>query len=175
MIRILTLAAAAALTAMTTLPARAADPLPAEDAVFTVYGTVGDWTVYADNQRHSCLVEKLFNDGEYVLQMGATPDETKGYLGVFTTADVKQFRRQNVVLDIDGKQFPAKAIGTKSRKLQGNYKGSYVPVHTRALADALAGGTILTVVPAKSFSFELPLDGLGAAMAEGSACIKAQS
>ena len=102
-------------------------------------------------------------------------DETKGYLGAFTTADVKQFRRQNVVLDIDGKQFPAKAIGTKSRKLQGNYKGSYVPVHTRALADALAGGTILTVVPAKSFSFELPLDGLGAAMAEGSACIKAQS
>ncbi|MBB94556.1 MAG: hypothetical protein CML68_08140 [Rhodobacteraceae bacterium] len=168
-------AAVAATVALCAAPAFAADPLPSADAVFTVYSTVGDWTVYADSQRHSCLVEKLFDGGDYVLQMGATQDQTKAYLGVFTLADIKGFRRQKVLLDIDGQEFVTEALGTQSRKLKGDYTGSYVRVRTQALADALATGDTLTVIPLKSFTFDLPLDGLGAAMEEGGKCIAAQS
>lgn len=156
-------------------PLSAQDVLPQENEAYSIYDTVGDWTIYTINSRKSCLAEKLFGNGELVMQMGATKDQSKGYLGVFTTEDVEIRRRQNVTLDVDGQTFESKGIAKRNRKLRNGYRGGYIAVTTKALVDALASGSMLTVTPARTASYVLDLDGLGDAMKVGSQCIRAQN
>ena len=63
----------------------------------------------------------------------------------------------------------------RNRKLRNGYRGGYIAVTTKALVDALASGSMLTVTPARTASYVLDLDGLGDAMKVGSQCIRAQN
>lgn len=157
------------------LPALANDALPKDNEAYSIYETAGDWTIYTINSRKSCLAEKLFGGGAVAMQMGATRDQSKGYLGVFTTEDVEMRRKQKVTLDIDGQSFESTAIAKRNRKLRNGYRGGYVAVTSKALSDALATGEMLIVTPARTQRFELSLEGLGKAMEVGARCIREQN
>ncbi len=168
-------ACAAVLAIHMAIPAQANDALPKDNEAFGIYDTVGDWTIYTIKSRKSCLAEKLFGNGELAMQMGATRDQSKGYLGVFTTEDVELRRKQKVMLDIDGQSFESTGIAKRTRKLRNGYRGGYIAVTSKALADALADGHTLVVTPARTQAFELSLDGLGKAMEVGARCIREQN
>lgn len=54
---------------------------------FSVHGKFDNWTIYADNNRKTCLAESVDANGT-VVQMGLTADRELGYFGVFTQADL---------------------------------------------------------------------------------------
>lgn len=147
----------------------AAGPLPSDKGPFTKYGEAGDWTVWVDEGNKNCLIEKVFSEGQ-VVQMGLTKNQKHGYLGVFTTDDIKIRIRQKIEVDIDGQTFEERARGVRARKLKGDYKGGYLKTDDAAFANALAEGQNMVVFPRKSAAFQVDLTGTKKAMEMGRKC-----
>ena len=98
--RIVTAAALSTLAVTATFAADVGDVLPKAGAEFTKWGEAEGWTVFVDQSRGTCLIERVDAAGN-VVQMGLTSSHEFGYLGVFTQADVKP--KDNLVhLSLDG-------------------------------------------------------------------------
>ncbi|WP_170752094.1 hypothetical protein [Ruegeria lacuscaerulensis] len=160
--------AAVAISACATVAA-AKDPIPASSDNFEIYSEVEGWTVYADNDSGTCLIEKVFESGN-VMQMGLTKNQKHGYLGVFTQADIDIKNRQKIEIAIDDFVYEGRAKGIKSKKLADDYSGGYIVVKDANMATAVAEGQTLIAFPKKSANFVVDLTGTKKAMEEGRKC-----
>ena len=147
----------------------ARDPVPENSDSFEVYNEVEGWTVYADNDAGSCIIERVFESGN-VMQMGLTKNHKHGYLGVFTLADIDIKNRQKIEIAIDDFVYEGRAKGIKSKKLVGDYSGGYIVVKDSNMATAIAEGQTLIAFPKKSANFIVDLTGTKKAMEEGRKC-----
>uniref|UniRef100_UPI00261EE224 hypothetical protein n=1 Tax=uncultured Ruegeria sp. TaxID=259304 RepID=UPI00261EE224 len=127
------------------------------------------WTVYADNDSGTCLIEKVFESGN-VMQMGLTKNQKHGYLGVFTQADIDIKNREKIEIAIDDFVYEGRAKGIKSKKLADGYSGGYIVVKDANMATAVAEGQTLIAFPKKSANFVVDLTGTKKAMEEGRKC-----
>jgi hypothetical protein len=146
-------------------------PIPQSSDSMSVYKEMGEWTVYADATRGTCLAERVDSESN-VMQMGLTQTEGFGYVGVFTTGDLDVERSQGLAIAVDGQVFVGNSHGIRSKQIEGgNHSGGYIITNNPNLVNAIANGKTLVAFPEKSAAFEVDLTGTKAAIEEIRACI----
>lgn len=166
-------ACAAALFAAISTTAFAEGPVPLSSDALSVFARNGQWTIYADASRNTCLAERVDVD-KNVMQMGIMPDQSAGYVGVFTTSDIKVAPKQKIEIAVDGAIFTGEARGLVSLGLSKDYKGGYVVSNNPEFVDAIANGRELIAFPGNTAAFILDLTGTKRAIAEIRDCHQAQ-
>jgi hypothetical protein len=162
-------AAAALMAFAPALDAKQDSPIPKSSDAFTVYGVVDDWTVYADADTKTCLVERSDDQGN-VMQMGLTTDRNYAYVGIFTLADIDIKKEQSIAVAVDGAVFFGEAYGIKSKKLQGDYAGGYILTNNPEMVSAIAEGRELIAFPENPVAFIVDLTGTKRAIEEARKC-----
>lgn len=164
-----TLVITAFATCLSVSTVQAEDAVPPGNDGFNKFGEVGDWTVYVDNERKSCLIERV-GDGN-VVQMGLTKDHSFGYLGVFSQGDtgVKAGSKEEIFIDIDGVIFSSEATGMKGNITKG-YSGGYILANNPVFIDAIANKYKMTVFPENEGMFTVDLTGTKKAMEMARTC-----
>jgi hypothetical protein len=145
------------------------DPLPRSGDDLSVFKEMGEWTIYADATRGSCLAERVDAAGN-AMQMGLTKDKSAAYVGVFTPAELDFERSQPIEIAVDGMMFTGKAEGVKSKKLAGGQSGGYIVTNNLDLINAIAEGQTLVAFPEKTGVFEIDLTGTKVAIEEIETC-----
>ncbi len=135
----------------------ASDVLPSKDSTFTSWGEESGWTIYVDEGRGACLIERV-DENANVVQMGLTKDHAFGYLGVFTqNAEVKN-RKKPIVLSLDGNLYSADAK-PKTKNLADGYVGGYFLTNNPGFVDDVMKKYDMIVFPEDSYAFTVSLDG----------------
>lgn len=135
----------------------------------TVYSEAGDWTVYADADTKTCLVERADDQGN-VMQMGVTTDRDYAYVGIFTLADIDVKKKQAISIAVDGQVFFGQAHGIKSTKLKGDYAGGYILTDNPEMINAIVEGRELIAFPEEPIAYIVDLTGTKRAIEEARAC-----
>lgn len=169
--RIILLAAAA--LAMVSTAALAEGPVPESSDALSRFAKDGDWTIYSDNTRNTCLAERVDADSN-VMQMGIMPNQTEAYVGVFTTAPIEVAPKQQIEIAVDGTIFTGEARGLISLGLSNQYRGGYVVSNNPAFVDAIANGRELVAFPNSSGAFIVDLTGTKRAIEAIKKCHAAQ-
>ena len=171
MINLRTIAAAGVAALLSTSFAYAgADPVPPGNDGFTKYGEVEGWNVFVDNEKKSCLIERVDEVGN-VVQMGLTKDHDFGYLGVFTKADIgiKKGKKQKIYIDLGGNLYWSHATDMKGNITDG-YQGGYILANNPEFINDLANKYTMIVFPKKDAAFVVDLTGTLKAMTEAKKC-----
>lgn len=171
-----TTAAALAIAGLTVTGAMAGEDgavLPGNDG-FTKYGAVDGWTVYVDNERGSCLIERI-DAAENIVQMGLTRDRKFGYLGVFSKGDtgVRKGSQDDIYLDIDGVLFKSQVTSMKGNITDG-YSGGYILANNPVFIDAIKTKYVMNVFPRQKAAFSVDLKGTYKAMDMARQCNQEQ-
>ena len=145
------------------------DIVPASSDSLKLYKEVGDWTVYADADRGSCLIERSDDDGN-AMQMGLTKDQSATYVGVFTQKETDIKPKQAIAIAVDGMVYAGESYGIRSGKLQDNYSGGYVLSDDPDFVTAIAEGRELIAFPEKPWFFVVDLTGTKRAIDEAKNC-----
>jgi len=164
---------AAAALALAGSAAFAQGPVPESSDALSVFSKNGEWTIYADNSRNTCLAERVDPVGN-VMQMGIMPNQTEGYVGVFTPADIKVQPKQKIEIAVDGTIFTGEARGLVSLGMSKQYKGGYVVSNSPDFVNAIANGRELVAFPNVSGSFIVDLTGTKRAIEDIRKCHQAQ-
>jgi hypothetical protein len=150
--------------------AAAKDPIPGSGDNFVIYKDLGEWTVYTDADRESCLIERV-DDAGNVMQMGLDKQHKHAYVGIFTLADIDIKNRQKVEILVDDALFEGKVHGIKSKKLKGDYSGGYVVLKDANMVTAIAEGQTMVAFPEKTGGlFVIDLTGTKNAIDEARKC-----
>jgi hypothetical protein len=145
-------------------------PIPQSGDVLSMYKKIGEWTIYADETRGSCLAERVDSENN-VMQMGITQDGGFGYVGVFTTAELDVEDSQKIAIGVDGEIFVGDTHGIRSKQIKGgSHSGGYIVTNNPDLVNAIANGQILVAFPERTGAFIVDLTGTKAAIAEIRAC-----
>ena len=132
--------------------------------------TVEGWDILSDTETGACVMEKINEDG-YLFRMGKEEaGDVFGYVAVYTTdknIDIYGNVSNEVVLDLDGERFDAKATG---HLRDDEWRGAYVRSRDAEFGEALARKYVLTVDPDSATPFVISLDGTFRAMAATSDC-----
>ncbi|MEO4042950.1 hypothetical protein AAFN47_15210 [Hoeflea sp. CAU 1731] len=147
------------------------DIVPASGDTLVVYKQSGDWTVYSDADRGSCLIERSDDDGN-AMQMGMTKDLSAVYVGVFTQKDAKIAPQTPIAIAVDGKVYAGESYGVRSGELKGNYSGGYVLSNDPGFVEAIAKGHELLAFPDKPWFFIIDLTGTFKAIEAARECHK---
>lgn len=141
---------------------------PGDDG-FAPFGTSGDWNVFVDTERKSCLIERVTEDS--IVQMGLTADHAFGYIGVFSSRDtgIKRGEKEDIFIDIDGVIFQSQATGMKGNITEG-YSGGYILANNPVFIDAVANGSSMIVFPETDGMFTVDLEGTKKAMEMAREC-----
>lgn len=152
----------------------ASDVLSPGSDGFTKYGEVEGWNIYVDNERKTCLIEKI-DDAENVVQMGLTADKQYGYLGVFSKGDtgVKKGKKSEIFIDIEGNLYSSEATGMKGNISEG-YSGGYILANNPQFVEDIRKKHYMIVFPEKPGAFKVDLTGTYKAIEEARACNDAQ-
>jgi len=138
---------------------------------FTKYGAVEGWNVFVDNEKGTCLIERVDGSGN-IVQMGLTKaDHSIGYLGVFTKADlgIKKGKKEDIFVDIDGTLYSSTSTGLKGNITEG-YQGGYIRANNPQFISDLAKKYTMTVFPETEGMFVVDLKGTYKAMEMGRKC-----
>lgn len=165
--KLLSTVALIALASTGAYAAGAGDVLPKEGAKFTKWGEAEGWTVFVDESRGTCLIERVDANGN-VVQMGLTSNQEFGYLGVFTKADVKP-KNNTVHLSLDGKEYYGDADAQKKRLADG-YKGGYILANNPNFVEDVMKKYVMTVYPEDANTFDVSLDGTFKAIEAARVC-----
>ena len=164
---------AAAALALSGAAALAEGPVPESSDSLSVFSKNGQWTIYADNSRNTCLAERVDPAGN-VMQMGIMPNQTEGYVGVFTAAPIEVQPKQKIEIAVDGQVFEGEARGLVSLGLSKQYKGGYVVSNNPNFVEAIANGRELVAFPDRSWAFVIDLTGTKRAIENIRKCHQAQ-
>ena len=145
------------------------DIVPASGDTLKLFKQVGDWTVYADVDRASCLIERS-DDAGNAMQMGLVKDRSATYVGVFTKQDIKVEEAQDIAIAVDGQIYAGQSYGVRSGELKGNYSGGYVLSDDPGFVTAIAEGRELIAFPEKPWFFVIDLTGTKRAIDEAKKC-----
>jgi hypothetical protein len=145
------------MAAVTAISALAATGAAAD--TFQLFGEVEGWKIFVDNEKQSCLIEKI-DDAENVVQMGLTEDKSVAYLGVFTKGDtnVKKGSNEPVAILIGENLYLGDATGMRGNITAG-YSGAYVLSDNPQFATDVAQQYTATVFPEKEYAFVINLEG----------------
>lgn len=137
---------------------------------FEKYGEVGDWNVFIDHEKQSCIVE-LVDSAENVIQMGLTQDRSVGYLGVFTKAEtnVEKGESEAVAILIGDNIYLGEVTGMRGNITAG-YSGGYVTSDNPMFVKDIEQQYEMIVFPEKEYSFVVDLTGTKKAIALGREC-----
>ena len=126
---------------------------------FKKFGEVEGWKVFIDNQKMSCLIEKV-DDAENVVQMGLTTDRSAAYVGVFTKGktDIKKGDKEAVIIGIDDHLYVGEATAMRGNITKG-YSGGYVLSDDPQFVEDIARKYVMTVFPEKAYGFAINLEG----------------
>ena len=151
----------------------AANPLPKSTDNTAEYGKAEGWTIYTNNTRRDCFIERVV--GPTAVQMGVTSDKDVVYLGVFTKEDigVKDLSKSEIFVSIDGNLYAGVAIGTEG-KLEKGYSGGYILSDNPDFKRDLAKKYKMIVFPETKGAFIVNLKGTYKAIAMGRKCYKEQ-
>jgi hypothetical protein len=150
-------ASAAVATVFASQALAASDVLPSMDSTFTEWGEESGWTIYVDEGRGSCLIERM-DENANVVQMGLTKDHEFGYLGVFTQNAEVANRKKPIVLSLDGNLYSADAK-PKTKNLADGYVGGYFLTNNPGFVEDVMKKYEMIVFPEDSYAFTVSLDG----------------
>ena len=159
--------------AITGSAALAEGPVPESSDALSVFEKDGEWTIYADASRNTCLAERVGVEGN-VMQMGIMPNQTEAYVGVFTTGNVQIEPSQKIEIAVDGTIFTGQAHGLVSLGLSEQYHGGYVVSNNPDFVSAIANGRELIAFPNVTGAFMVDLTGTKHAIEEIKKCHAAQ-
>ncbi len=145
------------------------DVIPSENDTFSKWGEESGWTIYVDDTRGSCLIERV-DENNNVVQMGLTKDQEMGYLGVFTQNDIGlKGKKEDIILSLDGNVYEAKAY-KKTKHLAEGYTGGYILANNPQFVEDVMKKYDMTVFPEKESGFTVSLDGTLKAIEAARAC-----
>ena len=145
------------------------DIVPAAGDKLKLFKQVGEWSVYADANRGSCLMERSDDVGN-AMQLGLVKDQSATYVGVFTQADVKVDPSQPIAIVVDGAVFTGESHGIRSGQLSGKWSGGYVLSQDPDFVTAIAEGRELVAFPENPGLFVVDLTGTKRAIDEVRKC-----
>lgn len=160
---------ASAVTAIAT--AASAEVLSPGSDSFSEVAKEGPWTIYADANRKSCLIEGTDGAGT-VVQMGLTSDKTLGYVGVFTRADVglKDGADTPITIVVNGNAYSGTAK-TREHGLTEGYQGGYfVANNAQFIEDMMAGQAMLAFADKSGNGVAFDLTGSRKAIEAAASC-----
>jgi len=132
--------------------------LPGADSVFVKWGEESGWTIYADESRGTCLIERV-DEAANVVQMGLTEVRSVGYLGVFTKADLDLKEGEDpVVIAFDDAIYTGMATA-KTKNLPDGYKGGYILTDDPEFVEKVERKYEMIVFPEKEYAIIIKLDG----------------
>lgn len=145
--------------------------LPKTDDTFTVWGTSGDWTIYADANHKNCTIQR-FDAALNAVQIGLTPDKAHPYLGVFTpfTEDMRGMS-EKITVTVGDMERTGRVTSWEATD-DHDYTGTYVAAEN---FDFLLEATKANAVIAydnKQVNVEVSLEGASEAMAAAMECNK---
>ncbi|WP_170332539.1 hypothetical protein [Ruegeria arenilitoris] len=150
------------------------DVIPSENDTFTNWGEESGWTIFVDETRGSCLIERM-DENQNVVQMGLTKDHEMGYLGVFTKNDIGlKGKKEEIILSLDGNLYSAEAH-KKTKHLAEGYTGGYILANNPQFVDDVMKKYDMTVFPEKEFAFTVNLDGTLKAIEAARKCNQEQT
>ncbi len=169
-----TLKTATILSSFSATAALASDVIPSENDTFTKWGEESGWTIFVDDTRGSCLIERVDANAN-VVQMGLTKDHEMGYLGVFTKNDIGlSGKKEEIILSLDGNLYSAEAR-KKTKHLAEGYTGGYILANNPNFVEDVMKKYDMTVFPEKEFAFDVSLDGTFKAIEAARKCNMEQS
>lgn len=122
------LATSAVIASVFTISAHANDAIPSASDGFNEVGKESGWTIYVDDARESCLMQKTY-EGQHVVQVGHTKNNRKAYLGAFAKIP-DEFRgkkhTEKVTLVVGEEAISEKKIKRSARNADTPYTGAYV-------------------------------------------------
>ena len=148
--------------------ALADDVLPSADSTFTKYGEESGWTIFVDDTKHSCLIERV-DENTNVVQMGLTKDAKFGYLGIFSQTAALKDRTEPILLSLDGHEYTAEAK-MKTKNLADGYVGGYFLADNQQFVDDVMNKMEMTVYPKDDYAFKVSLEGTKAAIEAAMKC-----
>jgi len=131
----------------------------AQADTFKSFGSVEGWNVFVDNEKQSCLIEKI--DGqENVVQMGLTEDRGVAYVGVFTKAEtkIKKGKKQAIAVLLGENLYVGESTGMRGNITKG-YTGGYILTDDPQMVTDIAQQYIMVVFPEKEYTFGIDLTG----------------
>jgi hypothetical protein len=170
MINIRTLVATAGLSALCA-PMAFADQavLPSSDSTFTKWGEEAGWTIYVDETRNSCLIERV-DEAENVVQMGVTENQDMIYVGVFTKADIGlSGGKEDIVLSLDGNLYEGQSQRL-TKHLPEGYTGGYVLSQSPKFLEDVERKYEMVVMPEHENAVVVNLDGTFKAIEAAKKC-----
>lgn len=168
-----TLATAFALAACATMAGATTDVIPAEGTTFTPYGEVEGWKIFVNDDRKTCMIEKVDAE-ENVVQMGLTSDRSFGYLGVFTKQDVELVSGEEAVAVLIGENLYIGSSETLTSGLRDGYQGGYIVTNDPQFVTDVMQQYEMLVLPETDFAFAINLDGTKKAIEAARECNAAQ-
>ncbi len=148
--------------------AMADDVLPSEKSTFAKWGEADGWTVYIDEDHHTCLAERIDGNTD-VVQLGLTKDHKFGYLGVFSqNAEIKD-SKEPILIAVGGREYSASAT-MKTKHLADGYKGGYFLADNPQFVEDVMNQYEMTVYPKDDFAFKISLDGTKMAIESAMKC-----
>ena len=150
------------------------DVVPPGDDGFTKVGEVEGWDLFVDNERKTCLIERVDEAGN-IVQMGLTKGREFGYLGVFTKADIgiKKGKKEKIYIDIDGTLYWSESTGMKGNITEG-YSGGYILANNPQFISDVANKYSMVVFPKKKGAFVVDLAGTKKAIEAARECTSEQ-
>lgn len=170
---VMSLTAAATLAVVATFASATSDVLPAPGTAFTPYGSVEGWNIFVNEERKTCMIEKV-DAAENVVQMGLTADRGFGYLGVFTKADIGLDEGEEGVVVLIGENIYAGSARRITSGLRDGYTGGYIVSDSPDFVDDLMQQYTMMVMPETDFAFVINLDGTMKAIEAARECNAAQ-
>lgn len=145
--------------------------LPDANSVFVKWGEEEGWTIYADESRATCLIERV-DEAENVIQMGLTEVRSVGYLGIFTKNDIDLKAGEDpIVVAFDDALYTGIAT-TKTKNLPDGYKGGYVLTDDPEFVEKVQRKYEMILFPQKEYAIVVKLDGSLKAIEAARKCFK---
>lgn len=151
--------------------AASAEVLSPGTDTFAEVAKEGPWTIYADANRRSCLIEGIGAEGT-VVQMGLISDKTLGYVGVFTPADVgiKGDTAQDITIEVNGHAYSGKAQMREHGVSEGYQGGYFLANNPQFIADMMAGQKMIAFSNETGKGVEIDLSGSARAIEAAASC-----
>ncbi len=120
--------------------AASAEVLSPGSDTFAEVAKEGPWTIYADANRKSCLIEGMDTAGT-VVQMGLIGDKTLGYVGVFTPTDVglKDGAETAITILVNDHAYSGTAKMREHGLTEGYQGGYFMANNPQFIEDMMAG------------------------------------
>ena len=114
--------------------ASAQNAVPPGNDGFTEWGKSGEWVIFVDNERQTCLIEK-FDANRNAVQVGLTKDHDHAYLGLFMPLPAEHMnKKEKIILEVNGEQ-QVTNVPRRNTREGVEYTGTYIKAADLSFAE----------------------------------------